>query len=177
MKPLACRPSAARIGAGDGHERHHGRVFLEKAELLVGDEQRRQVPSAAPTIRPNPDCLARSRSAAGTETPPCRARLPRTAKVAMAPVASLKADSDITVCATRSLILTWRTPAPGSRIGRGDGRSEQQRHDERNAEEIVGRDAGDQRADQHPDGGEHDDGDPDSFSTLSRRLAPPSNRM
>jgi hypothetical protein len=52
--------------------------------------------------------LIRSSNDDATEISPVPIATPRTPNVTMAPVASLNADSLITVCATRSRICTWR---------------------------------------------------------------------
>ncbi len=65
-------------------------------------------PSTAPAAMPTADFHARSSSAPPTENSPCPPATASTAKVRIAPVASLKADSLITVWATRSRILIWR---------------------------------------------------------------------
>ena len=54
---------------------------------------------------PMTDCLADERTARN-EKPPLPVAIASTPKVTMAPVASLNADSLITVCATRSRMRT-----------------------------------------------------------------------
>ena len=54
------------------------------------------------------DCWSRSRSECVSENSPLPVATASTLKVRIAPIASLKADSLITVCATRSRIRTWR---------------------------------------------------------------------
>ena len=57
---------------------------------------------------PMNDCLSRSNNDAVSENSPVPMATASTPKVTMAPMASLNADSLITVCATRSRILTCR---------------------------------------------------------------------
>ena len=59
------------------------------------------------------------------------------------------------------------------RIGRGQRRTEQERHDHGDAENVMGRDAGDGGRDQHADCGDHHDGDPDLLQDIEpqRRAA------
>ncbi len=57
---------------------------------------------------PTADCLNSSNNDAPSENSPVPMATANTPKVTMAPMASLNADSLITVCATRSRILTWR---------------------------------------------------------------------
>ena len=93
-------------------------------------------------------------------------------------MASLNADSLITVCATRSRIRTCRkigtsvagsveaSVAPSSSATIGG-----------NAENVMGGKAGDAGGDQHADGGDHDDGDPDLLQDVEaqRRAAVEQN--
>ena len=57
---------------------------------------------------PTADCLNSSNSDAASENSPVPMATPSTPKVTIAPMASLNANSLITVCATRSRMLTWR---------------------------------------------------------------------
>ena len=52
------------------------------------------------------DCLSRSNNEPASENPPVPIATASTPKVTIAPMASLNADSLITVCATRSRIFT-----------------------------------------------------------------------
>jgi hypothetical protein len=57
---------------------------------------------------PTTDCLSRSNSDAVNENSPVPIATASTAKVMIAPIASLNADSLITVCATRSRMRICR---------------------------------------------------------------------
>ena len=163
MKPQECRPLGAEIGADHGHQRHDRRVFHEERRSLMADQHGGELAQHEPPTMPNGACLTRSRPGERpSENSPLPLATASTANVTIAPVASLNADSPITVCATRSRIRIWRKTginvagsvdaiAAPSSIATSEGEPEQ----------VMRREAGDRRGDHDADGGEHREGDPD----------------
>ena len=127
-----------------------------------------------PATMPMIDCLSRSNRDDANENSPLPVATASTPKVTIAPMASLNADSLITVCATRSRMWTCRkigTSVAGSVEASVAPSSSATING--NAENVIGGNAGDHRGDHDADRGDHDNGDPDLLQDVEaqRRAA------
>jgi len=97
MKPLACRPSAAKYAASTATMLTMGAYSLRNAHLSCAISNAAKYPSTAPASSPTTVCLRNSSAESANENPPVPMATARTPKVTIAPIASLNADSLITV--------------------------------------------------------------------------------
>ena len=105
MKPLDCKPSAAKYAPITAMSVTIGAYSARKAQRSWAMRSAARYPSTAPTMIPITACLSRSNRDAAIENSPVPMATVNTASVIIAPVASLNADSAMTVWATRSRIL------------------------------------------------------------------------
>ena len=85
-----------------------GAYSARKAQRSCAISKAARYPSATPATMPTTDCFTRSNKDEASENSPLPVAAASTPKVTIAAIASLNADSLITVCATRSRIWTCR---------------------------------------------------------------------
>ena len=162
------------IGA-DHRDQRHDRARIRRGRPISHgrSESAARYPSAMPATIPMTDCLSRSKIAPITENSPLPIATASTLKVRIAAIGVVErglADDGLRHPIANPDLTKDRHQR--RRIGRGDGRAQQQRHDRRSAENGVGGKRDDAGGDQYADGGDDDDGDPDLLQDLySQRSA------